>query len=188
MHQRQLSCGASDYVHDLQELETAFKTAISRPWGSTADPVITVSQNEKFGDYQAKCRNESGQTRGGKHRTENNPRTIAEQIRANCSWATWPARSALRGRGFINVRLSPDALAKRVEQAAGDPRLESRRLRNPKRWWWITPPPTLPSRCTSVISAARSSAMPSAGFLEFQGHRVHPTKTTSAIGAPNSVC
>jgi arginyl-tRNA synthetase len=107
----------------LQELETAFRSAIQSALGIDADPVITVSQNEKFGDYQANaamnlCKRVSEST-GQK----TNPRAVAEQIKAKLQLGELASEISIAGPGFINVRLAPDELAKRVQLAAGDPGL-----------------------------------------------------------------
>ena len=37
----------------LSQLESAFRAAIKGAFGVDADPILGVSQNDKFGDYQS---------------------------------------------------------------------------------------------------------------------------------------
>ena len=68
-----------------QQLDAAFRTAIQAAFGFDADPVITVSANPQFGDYQSNAAmgltKRVAESTGGKV----NPRQIAEQIKAKLS-------------------------------------------------------------------------------------------------------
>jgi arginyl-tRNA synthetase len=52
-----------------------------------------------------------------------NPRAVAEQVKAKLDLGEMATEATIAGPGFLNVRLSPQWLAKEVEQRRGDPRL-----------------------------------------------------------------
>ncbi|HEV2296707.1 MAG TPA: arginine--tRNA ligase [Tepidisphaeraceae bacterium] len=107
----------------LHQLDAAFRKAITEALGFEADPLLSVAQNDKFGDYQ------SNAAMGlAKQVTENtgqkaNPRNVAEQIKAKLDLGEVVSEVTIAGPGFLNVRLSPQWLSKQVEQRRGDPRL-----------------------------------------------------------------
>jgi arginyl-tRNA synthetase len=111
----------------LTQLETAFRAAIAKALGRNADPLVNVSQNEKFGDYQsnaamglAKSIAENGQ--------KPNPQAVAKQIIAALDLGAMADPPAIAGPGFINVRLRPDWVAERLLEITGDPRLGIERV------------------------------------------------------------
>ena len=100
----------------IHQLETAFRQAIRSALNVDADPILTVSQNEKFGDYQ------SNAAMGLAKQVKSNPRQVAEQIKAKLDLGPMASEVSIAGPGFINVRLNPSWLAKQVETAAKDTR------------------------------------------------------------------
>ncbi len=101
----------------LAQLDAAFRVAIRDALGLDADPVLSPSQTDKFGDYQ------SNAAMGLAKAAKSNPRAVAEQIRAELDLGGLASETSIAGPGFINVRLSPAWLAGQVERVAGDGRL-----------------------------------------------------------------
>jgi arginyl-tRNA synthetase len=62
-----------------------------------------------------------------------NPREIATAIVDALKASPLVAASEVAGPGFINVRLTPEALAARAEQIAADPRSGARKVETPRR-------------------------------------------------------
>jgi arginyl-tRNA synthetase len=108
-----------------QRLEQAFRDAIREAFDLDADPVVTVAQNEKFGDYQSNAA--MGLVRAVSEKTggKANPRAIAEQVRQKVTpkLAELCDDPTIAGPGFINVRLKPGFLSSSVAAMARDPRL-----------------------------------------------------------------
>src|SRR5439155_12880894 len=90
------------------QLEHAFRTAIRDAFGLDADPILTVSQNEKFGDYQ------SNAAMGLAKQLGKNPRQVAEQIKSHLNVGEIASDVSIAGPGFINIRLSPQWIAKQL--------------------------------------------------------------------------
>lgn len=88
-----------------------------------ADPLIGVSQNEKFGDYQSNAAMCLAKQIAEKTGQKTNPRAVAEQIKAKLNLGEMAQEISIAGPGFINVKLAPDWLARQLEQLAPDPRL-----------------------------------------------------------------
>jgi arginyl-tRNA synthetase len=104
-------------------LDRAFRAAISAAFGFDADPIIANAQNEKFGDYQSNAAMGLAKQLAERTGNKSNPRQVAEQIKARLDLGDMAAEVSIAGPGFINVRLSPDWLARRLEAVSGDPRL-----------------------------------------------------------------
>jgi arginyl-tRNA synthetase len=102
----------------VSQLETAFKTAIHTALGIDADPLLNVSQNEKFGDYQSNA----AMGLAKKLPEAGNPRQIAEKIKAKLELGDLAGEVSIAGPGFINVRLNPVWLGQQVRKVALDPR------------------------------------------------------------------
>jgi arginyl-tRNA synthetase len=98
-------------------LDRAFRNAIQQAFGVDADPIVGVSQNEKFGDYQANA------AMGLAKQLKSNPRAVAEQIKAKLELGEMASEVSIAGPGFINVRLNPKWLSEALQDIAKDDRL-----------------------------------------------------------------
>jgi arginyl-tRNA synthetase len=108
----------------LSQLDAAFRQAIQAAFGLEADPILAISQNEKFGDYQSNAAMGLAKQVTEKTGQKTNPRQVAEQIRAHLKVGELASEISIAGPGFINVRLNPPWLATQLRAAAGDQRLQ----------------------------------------------------------------
>lgn len=115
------------------QLAAAFRAAIMSAIGIDADPVITVAQNDKFGDYQSNAAMGLAKALSDKTGRKSSPRAIAEQIKAKLDLGPMASEVSLAGPGFINVRLSPTWLAERLHEAQRDGRLGVSPAASPQR-------------------------------------------------------
>ncbi|MGB7161368.1 MAG: arginine--tRNA ligase [Tepidisphaeraceae bacterium] len=115
----------------LSQLDAAFRKAIHNAFGFEADPLLSVSQNDKFGDYQSNAAmglakqvaERAGQASTGSAQGKSNPRTVAEQIKAKLNLGDMASEISIAGPGFINVRLSPQWLGGQIAELRSDDRL-----------------------------------------------------------------
>ena len=104
------------------QLDAAFRSAIAKAFNLDADPLIGVSQNDKFGDYQSNAAmglaKRVAETTGQK----TSPRAVAERIVQHLELGdltdTPPANAWIAGPGFINVRLSARWIAGQLMTAS----------------------------------------------------------------------
>src|SRR3954464_15058688 len=101
----------------LTQLDTAFRTAIRAAFDIDADPLLAVSQNEKFGDYQSNAAMGLAKQLAERTGQKTNPRHIAEQIKGKLELGEIASEVSIAGPGFINVRLSPAFLAQQLKAA-----------------------------------------------------------------------
>jgi arginyl-tRNA synthetase len=106
-----------------QQLDAAFRAAITAAFGFDADPVITASANAQFGDYQSNAAMGLAKRVAEQTGAKANPRQIAEQIKAKLALGDLATEVSIAGPGFINVRLNPAFLASELNRELGDPRL-----------------------------------------------------------------
>src|SRR4030095_13436837 len=99
------------------ELEQIFGRAIKAAFGIDAEPLISVSANDKFGDYQSNAAMGLAKTLSHK------PRDVAEKIKASLQLGEMASEISIAGPGFINIKLNPKWLEKRLSEIARDPRL-----------------------------------------------------------------
>lgn len=111
--------------HPLKQIESAFSQAVRTATGLDSPPLVSVSGQPQFADYQcnaamplAKKLSADGQ--------KTNPRQVAEKLKA----AVDPLLTGLAeggatvaGPGFLNVRLAPGFVAGQVGAALASPRL-----------------------------------------------------------------
>ncbi len=102
------------------ELDRIFRNAIRDAFGIDADPLLSVAQNEKFGDYQSNAAMGLAKTLSDTTGTRHNPRSIADLIRTRLALGDL-GESTIAGPGFINIRLSTDFLRTRLAAAGADP-------------------------------------------------------------------
>ncbi len=98
----------------LAQLDAAFRAAIRQAFGLDADPILAVSQNEKFGDYQSNAAMGLAKQLGKK------PREVADQIKSSLNLGDVASEIAIAGPGFINVRLDPKWLARQLASVEHD--------------------------------------------------------------------
>jgi arginyl-tRNA synthetase len=113
----------------VSQLDRAFRSAISAAYGIDADPLLSVSQNEKFGDYQSNAAMGLAKTLSEQTGQKTNPRQVAEQIKAKLDLGEMAQEITIAGPGFLNVRLAPAWLARQLQRVGGDERLGA--LRTP---------------------------------------------------------
>lgn len=102
----------------ITELETRFRDAFRKAFPEAeTDPLIRPSQDPKFGDYQ------SNAAMGLAKKKSEKPRSVAEKIVAALDVADICEPPEIAGPGFINLRLKPDWLARRLQAQLPDPRL-----------------------------------------------------------------
>ncbi len=98
------------------ELETRFRIALAK-MGAEADPLIRLSQDSKFGDYQSNCAMGLAKKLGSK------PRDIAANIVSHLELVDMCDTPEIAGPGFINLRLKPAYLASslmRIPTSSGE--------------------------------------------------------------------
>src|SRR3954471_21788945 len=97
------------------QLDAIFRKAIYSAFEMDADPIITVAQNEKFGDYQSNAAMGLAKQVAEKTGQKTNPRQVAEQIKAKLNLGALASEVTIAGPGFINVRLNPAWLSSRLQ-------------------------------------------------------------------------
>jgi arginyl-tRNA synthetase len=108
------------------QLADRFAAAITAAFGTSADPLIGLSQNEQFGDYQSNAAMGLAKTLGQK------PRDVAEQIKAKLDLGGMAEQVSIAGPGFINVKLSHPWLAAELQNLLPQERLGVDKAADPR--------------------------------------------------------
>jgi arginyl-tRNA synthetase len=106
-----------------RQLESAFTAAIKAAFGFDADPLVSVAQNESFGDYQSNAAMGLAKRVEASTGAKTNPRTVAEQIKAKLTLPDPAAAVSIAGPGFINVKFSTAWMSEQMDRIATSPRL-----------------------------------------------------------------
>src|SRR5882724_1317210 len=81
----------------IAQLESHFREAIHSAWGVDADPLIAISGNDKFGDYQSNAAMGLAKILAEKTGQKSNPRAIAEKIKASLNLAEIATETSIAG-------------------------------------------------------------------------------------------
>ena len=154
------------------QIERAFRAAIRAALGFDADPVVTPSQNEKFGDYQSNAPMGLAKQLAERTGQKTNPRQVAEQIRAKLDLGDIAQETSIAGPGFINVRLAPEWIARQLKTIATDPRLGVEPVPDPQTV--VIDYSGLNVAKEMHVGHLRSTIIGDAisRIIEFQGHRI----------------
>lgn len=119
----------------LQTLETAFRRAIQAVAGRDVDPLVQPSGNLDLADYQCNVAMGLARQLSGETGEKVVPRQLAERIREAVAVELSDVVSELTvaGPGFINARLAPIYVARRVEELAQDPSCGVEKTSTPQR-------------------------------------------------------
>ncbi|OHB53643.1 MAG: arginine--tRNA ligase [Planctomycetes bacterium GWF2_50_10] len=101
-------------IRIIEILSVRVRDAIKAATGLDADPLLRISADSRFGDYQA-----NGIMAIAKQ-AKSNPRALAGQVVEKLDVADLCETPEIAGPGFINFRLKPDFLAIRLMEVKSD--------------------------------------------------------------------
>jgi arginyl-tRNA synthetase len=149
----------------ISQLGQRFAEAIQAAFGVATDPLMGVSQQEQFGDYQSNAAMSLAKTAGCK------PREAAERIRSKLDLGGM-GETSIAGPGFINVKLSHAWLGQELQKLLPDQRLGVDKAADPKRVVVDYSGPNVAKEMH--VGHLRSTIIGDAvsRVLEFQGHKI----------------
>ena len=114
----------------LELLKSRFAEALAGLADNPAEylDLIRVSQNPKFGDYQANIAMPLAKKLG------QNPRQVAQAMIDKLRWDDILEKPEIAGPGFINLRFKTETLEKGVLQTFRDDRLGVSKIGNPRTY------------------------------------------------------
>lgn len=155
----------------LKEIERRIGDALQRA-GLDGSPLVSASQDARFGDYQSNCAMGMAKKLGKK------PREVAETVIENLDLAGFCDPPEIAGPGFINLRILPSFLAQSLGSVppAGESEMDRVGLPPVDRPLVISVDFSSPNLAKEMhIGHLRSTVIGDCvcRLLEFAGHTVH---------------
>jgi arginyl-tRNA synthetase len=117
----------------LKQLENRVRQAIRAAFDLDADPIVQLSQNQQFGDYQSNAAMGLAKVVAEKTGQKANPRQIAERILQHIDLADFLAeKPSIAGPGFINFKLAPSFVARSLSAMLSVERMGIERVESPQ--------------------------------------------------------
>jgi arginyl-tRNA synthetase len=162
-------------------LRARFQSAITAAFGESygaVDPVLGVTTNPKFGDYQANAALPMAKQVGLP------PREVAGRIVAQLQVEDLCEAPEIAGPGFINLTLKPAYLEHQLKAIAADPRLGIPTVAHPQRVVVDYPSPNIAKEMH--VGHLRPAVLGEcfARVLEFLGHDVLRVSHVGDWGTP----
>lgn len=107
----------------IYQVAQRFKDAIREAAGVDSDPLVTLAQHERWGDYQSNAAMGLAKLLAERTGTKANPRQLAQQIIDKLKIDDLAVETSIAGPGFINVRLKPEWVSEQLTAVLGDERL-----------------------------------------------------------------
>ncbi|MBQ3387745.1 MAG: arginine--tRNA ligase [Thermoguttaceae bacterium] len=152
----------------LELLKSRFAEALAGLADNPAEylDLIRVSQNPKFGDYQANIAMPLAKKLG------QNPRQVAQAMIDKLRWDDILEKPEIAGPGFINLRFKTETLEKGVLQTFRDDRLGVSKIGNPRTYVldYSAPNAAKPMHVGHIRSTCIGNALNK--ILRFVGHHV----------------
>ncbi len=154
-----------------EQLSSKLRQAMARI-GLDGDPLLRISQDAKFGDYQSNCAMGLAKKAGKK------PRDIAQAIIDDLEIDDLCEAATIAGPGFINMRLRPSFLASCLQAIppCGDPAVDRLGIAQVPEPQTVVVDLSSPNLAKEMhIGHLRSTVIGDcvARVLEFVGHTVH---------------
>ncbi len=168
---RDLVVECTPLISMVAELSKRVRAAM-RVVGADGDPLVTTSQDDRFGDYQ------SNAAMGAAKRLQRKPRDLAAAIIEHLDVSDMCAPPEIAGPGFINFRIRPEFIAKCLLDVPATAVTEGDRLGIAP----VSDPETVVVDLSSPnlakemhVGHLRSTVIGDCvcRILEFQGHKVH---------------
>ncbi len=155
----------STIIYLTAQLDRAIVAALGEEYAGT-DPLLVLSSNPKFGDYQANM------AMGLAKKLGQQPRAIAQSIVDNLDVSQVCEIPQIAGPGFINFTVKPSHLADRLQQIQSDERLGIAIANPPQRVVVDFSSPNIAKEMH--VGHLRSTILGDciARVLEFRGHDV----------------
>lgn len=117
----------------VDSIKRALQPAVKESFGLELDPLVKETSHKRFGDFQSNVAFQLAKSLQAENTESLSPREVAEKLQDAADLGTIASEVNVAGPGFLNITLSPNWIAERLQEMLVSPSFGAPIVERPER-------------------------------------------------------